>query len=92
MAEKKEGFVNVGLPMRDKKDLGNEILNIKNIRTVNVEYNGETRPSRIYETENFAFFGSSIMDKAKEEDVLNKPVRVVKVKNYYAFADVPNQK
>jgi hypothetical protein len=91
MAEKKSGFVSGEfLPTKKKEEIAGQPLNIVSIKTIEVDTQtpAGVRPVRVYETKDFSFFGSSIMDKAAEGDLLGKTVKVVKVKNYWAFADV----
>lgn len=88
--QRKEGFVNGDfLPTKNKTEILGQPIEIKKIKYVDVTNpQGVTQKVRVYETADFSFFGSSIMDKAKEEDLIGHKVKVLKVKNYYAFAEV----
>ncbi len=87
--QRKEGFVNGDfLPTKNKTEILGQPIQVEKIKYVDVTNpQGQTQKVRVYETKEFSFFGSSIMDKAKEEDLIGKTVKVLKVKNYYAFAE-----
>lgn len=86
--ERKQGFVSetkYDKPVKTKDELAKtgEHFVVLAIRNANTKFG----QMKVYETQDFVFFGGSVLDKALETDVIGHALSLVKIKRYYAFTE-----